>query len=100
MELWDQDREIFHQQYFDNGDSTDTQSDSVAGDGRYNAGFRITFDKEPYELYTFIWTPWDRSPQRGESFTTSLMIMPYNGVQGRDDKIESPKNSKFYPFIK
>ncbi|NQU05161.1 MAG: hypothetical protein HQ568_03640 [Calditrichaeota bacterium] len=82
--------------YFDDG----TTPDSAAGDGCFNPGFSIGFDNEPYVTYTFVWTPTDRSPQRGESFTTSLVIMPYNGVMGRNDNAQMVKGRKCYPLIK
>jgi hypothetical protein len=100
LELWDQERVKYNGQYFDDGDSSDTQSDSIAGDGRYNAGFRVTYDKEPYITYTFIWTPYDRTSQRGETFTTSLVFMPYNGVQTKDERLGVSSNRKYYPLIK
>lgn len=96
LELWDPERVIFDSLYFDDGSGLDT----IAGDGRFRAGFSVSYNKEPYVTYTFIWIPADRSPQRGEPFTTSLVFMPYNGVQVRDQRLDLGENKKYHPLIK
>ncbi len=58
--------------YFDDG----TGIDSIASDRRYSAGFRV--GSHPGGLsYTFAWTPTDRSPQRGETFYTTLIFVEH-----------------------
>ena len=64
--------------YYDDGKGVD----STAGDGLYHAGFSITADKTPNVLYTFTWTPTDYSPQQGEPFVTTLLILPPEGSRG------------------
>ena len=58
--------------YFDDG----TGIDSIAGDGRYCAGFKVVSDPGGLS-YTFAWTPTDRSPQRGETFYTTLIFVEH-----------------------
>lgn len=85
--------------YLDNG----AGFDSVAGDGRYHAPFTVTADKTPYILYTFAWIPTDRSPQRGETFYSTLVFVPYESIQGRDERdneFNRSKSLRLYPRIK
>ncbi|MDP8240284.1 MAG: hypothetical protein P9X24_14440 [Candidatus Hatepunaea meridiana] len=56
--------------YFDDGE----QPDLVALDGRYHAGFTVA-DTNKTDVYTFTWTPTDRSPQRGEAVSRTLVFV-------------------------
>jgi hypothetical protein len=77
--LSDPNQEVAHFAYFDDG----TGIDSVANDGRFTAGFSASPISRTHVLFTFTWTPTDRSPQRGEGYQTSLILLPQpNGVIG------------------
>ena len=62
--------------YFDNGVGLDT----VAGDGLFHVGFSVNEHNAPNVLYTFIWTPADRSPQQGEPFSNTVLFLPPEGA--------------------
>jgi len=75
--------------YADNGDSA--KFDSIAGDGRYTAWFKADSTSRRNVLFTFTWTPTDRTGQSGEPLQTTLVIV--------DDSTatESPKGERVVP---
>jgi hypothetical protein len=73
--------------YFDDGEWLD----SLAGDGIYTAGFSATPSNRTGVPFTFRWTPTDRSPQRGESYYTTLVLLTGEIMAG---KCESAKVRK------
>ncbi len=64
--------------YYDDG----TGADSTAGDGLYHAGFSVNDRNTPNVLYTFTWTPTDRSPQQGQPFISTVLFLPPEGSRG------------------
>ena len=62
---------VFRGFYFDDGTGLDT----TAGDGRYVAGFSADSSSRIGVPFTFAWTPTDHSPQRGETYYTTLVIL-------------------------
>ena len=65
--------------YFDDG----AWPDSLAGDGIYTAGFSATPTARTGIPFTFRWTPTDRSPQRGESYYTTLVLLLDGELAGK-----------------
>lgn len=59
--------------YFDDGGGLD----SLPGDGLYQAGFSADPSSRTGIPFTFSWEPSDKSPQRGSSFTTTLILLRY-----------------------
>lgn len=49
--------------------------DSTAGDGIYKAGFSADNTSFTHMIYTFDWTPSDRTGQRGETYPTYLVLV-------------------------
>ena len=72
----------FEYTYFDDG----SYPDSTAGDGKFHAGFTVADTSKTGILYTFAWTPFDLSPQSGETYYNTLIFMPprENMNNGRD----------------
>ncbi len=56
--------------------------DTVVGDGRFVAGFSADAGSRIGVVFTFAWTPTDRSPQRGETYYTTLIILRGEGLIG------------------
>ena len=69
--LYDAAGVIFDTTYFDDG----SHPNSVAGDGKYHAGFTVDDATRTGILFTFAWTPTDLSPQSGETYYNTLIFM-------------------------
>jgi len=67
---------IFQNIYFDNGEGID----SVALDGDYKAGFSVHSGNQDGITYTYEWTPTDKAGQRGETFSSVLVLMIQQGL--------------------